>query len=129
MKTFLKVVGILAAVVIVVIAVAAIFLSSGMSATKNLQIGTVDPSGLPDGAYEGSYSAGRFSNSVKVTVKDGRIESIETEKPVTFEKADVTKALFDSVIAEQNTDVDAMSGATLTSKAYLKSIEAALSKK
>lgn len=129
MKTFLKVAGILVLVFGVVVAAFAIFMSSGMSATKNVQVNAVNVSSLPGGSYEGIYNAGRFSNKVKVTVKNGRIESIEAEKPVTFERAEVTKALFDNVIAKQNTDVDVQSGATLTSKAYLKSIETALSGK
>jgi uncharacterized protein with FMN-binding domain len=66
---------------------------------------------------------------VKVTIKGGKIESIEAEKPVTFGEAGMANALFASVVAAQNTDVDVQSGATLTSKAYLKSIETALSSK
>lgn len=128
MKTFLKVVGVLALVVVLVVGGFALYMNNGMSATKSLQVGAISPAGLADGSYEGVYSAGRFSNTVLVTVKDGKIQGISAEKTVAFEKAEVTKAIFDSVIAAQNTDVDVQTGATLTSHAYLKSIANALSK-
>ena len=50
-------------------------------------------------------------------------------KTVLFERPEVTQELFDNVIAAQSIDVDVLSGATVTSKAYLKSIENALSGK
>jgi uncharacterized protein with FMN-binding domain len=129
MKTFLKIIGIIALIIVIAIGGFAIYMNNGMSAAKAIQIGTVNPSALADGSYEGSYNGGRFTNEVQVTVKSGKIENIQTEKTVTFEKQETTKALFDSVVARQNTDVDVQSGATLTSKAYLKSIENALSNK
>lgn len=129
MKTVLKVLGIITVVVILIVGGFAIFMSSGMDTTKNAQVATVNTAELADGNYEGAYEAGRFSNKVLVTVKGGKIESIRADKTVTFERPEMTKALFDSVIARQNTDVDVQSGATLTSKAYLKSIEYALGQK
>jgi hypothetical protein len=50
MKTFFKVVGIVALVFVVIVAGFAIMLNSGMSATKNLQINSVNISGLADGS-------------------------------------------------------------------------------
>jgi uncharacterized protein with FMN-binding domain len=47
-------------------------------------------------------------------------------KDVAIPKPEWAKQLFDKVIEKQNTDVDVISGATITSKAYLKSIENAL---
>ena len=49
-------------------------------------------------------------------------------KDVTFPKPEWTKELFDKIIQKQNTEVDIVSGATVTSKAYMKSIENALKK-
>ena len=45
-----------------------------------------------------------------------------------FEKLEVSRELFNKVIKTQDTNVDIISGATVPSKAYLKSIENALSK-
>jgi len=93
-----------------------------------LVINPVDLSILEDGVYKGVYKAGRWSNSVEVTVKDHKIVRVDVVKDVLFSKPEVTKKLLDRVIEKQNTDVDVVSGATVTCKAYLKSIEYALTK-
>ncbi len=71
---------------------------------RSLPRDKVDFSRLQDGVYEGSYAGGMYrwrANSVKVTVDAG-------------------------VIEDQTLQVDTVSGATLTSKAYLQSVENAL---
>jgi uncharacterized protein with FMN-binding domain len=129
LKSFLKVVGVIVLVFVLVVGGFALYMNNGMAATKDVTVNAINPAGLADGSYEGEYKAGRFTNKVKVTVKDGKVSSIEPEKTVTFEKADLTKSVFDSVIAKQNTDVDVQSGATLSTKAYLKAIDNALNNK
>ena len=57
-----------------------------------------------------------------------KISKIVIVKSVAFEKLEVSMALIDEVIKKQDTNVDIISGATVTSKAYLQSIENALSK-
>lgn len=83
-------------------------------------------SDIHDGVYHGAYKAGRWSNKVAVTVNNKRITNIEILDDVTFAKPEVSDALFSKVIDAQDTDVDAVSGATATCRAYLKSIENAL---
>jgi len=83
---------------------------------------------VEDGTYNGKYQAGRFSNEVSVTVQNHKITGISILKDVLFKKDEVTKELFERVMEKQNTDVDVISGATVTCKAYLKSVEDALSK-
>jgi len=122
---------ILAAVIIVfILAVGgvAFYLNQGLEAGSSLAIGTIDAAALADGIYKGSYDSGRWSNEVEVTVKDQKITEIVVTKDVTFPKPEWTEELFDNVIKKQNTDVDVISGATVTCKAYLKAIENALSK-
>jgi uncharacterized protein with FMN-binding domain len=81
-----------------------------------------------DGTYTGKYDGGRWSNELSVTVKDHKITKIDVVKDVTFPKPEWTDQLFKEVIEKQSVDVDVVSGATVTSKAYLKSIENALAK-
>ena len=69
---------------------------------------------------------GRFSNQVKVTVQNQKIVAIEFTKMVDFDWPEVREALIREVLAKQNVDIDTISEATATSKAYLKSIEDAL---
>jgi uncharacterized protein with FMN-binding domain len=102
-------------------------ITNGLSAGAKVPIGGVDLSEFPDGSYTGVYEFKRWSNSVVVHVKDHQITAIEIEKNVPG--ADITNyadEMFRRVIAAQDTKVDAVSGATVTSKAYLKAIEDAL---
>lgn len=97
---------------------------------RNLPIGKVDFSTVPDGTYRGKYAGGSKgwrANEVQVTVDNGQVTDIEVldckVKPVP-EK--VTEPLFDRVIKAQSLQVDTISQATITSKSYLKSVELAL---
>jgi uncharacterized protein with FMN-binding domain len=105
------------------------YITRGLEAGKNVTIETVNPVGLEDGDYNGKYKSGRWSNEVKVTVKDGKITDIVVVKDVTMPKPEVTEELFERIIQKQDTDIDVVSGATVTSKAYKKAIEDALTNK
>ncbi|MBV1758052.1 MAG: FMN-binding protein [Dethiosulfatibacter sp.] len=56
----------------------------------------------------------------------GRISKIDVLDNVRFVQEGVSDTLFEKVISTQDTKVDTVSGATVTSKAYLKAIENAL---
>jgi uncharacterized protein with FMN-binding domain len=129
LSTFLKVVLIVVGIIIVIIAAFVIFLSSGLNSGKNLVINDIDLSKISDGIYKGEYSGGRWSNTLEVTVKDHKIIGIKIIKDVTFAGNDTSGKIFDSVVGKQSLNVDAVSGATVTSKAYLKAVENALSQK
>lgn len=103
-------------------------MSRGVKAGAQITIKEINTSSISDGVYDGKYSSGRFSNELQVTVKDQKITDVKIVKDVMFSKPEVSKELFDKVIKAQNTTVDIVSGATVTSKAYLKSIENALNK-
>lgn len=128
MKKALKIILILFAAILVVGAGGLFYITRGLDAGSKVEISAVDPSSLSDGTYEGSYSAGRWSNEVAVTIKEGKITDIKVVKDVGFVQEGLSGKIFDRVIKSQNTTVDAVSGATVTSKAYLKSIENALKK-
>jgi len=114
---------------VVVLTVGITYLNIGMNEGKKVVVGTVDVSQTADGSYVGSYKNSRWSNQVNVTVVNHRITAINIEKTVLIEQQDVTEKLINDVLVAQNTDVEVISGATVTSKAYLKSIENALSGK
>jgi uncharacterized protein with FMN-binding domain len=102
------------------------FLSLGLNKGKTLVVNDVDLSLLKDGTYTGKYNEGRWSNEVNATVKNHKIIKIEVIKDVLFPRTDVTEELVKRIIESQSIGVDAISGATVTCKAYLKSIEDAL---
>lgn len=128
MKLVLKAVLTLFVAFVLLSAGGMFYLSRGLESGSGLAVNAVELSSLDDGTYKGQYKAGRWSNIVDVTVKDHKIIKIDVVKDVLFKRPEVTKDLFERVISRQNTDVDVVSGATVTSKAYLKSIENALKK-
>lgn len=127
MKKFLKIFICLIVIVVITFACAILYLNYGLKAGSNTTINGLNMSDINDGVYNGKYKFGRWSNNLDVTVKHGKIIYIKIIKDVTFVKPDVRDELFIRVIEAQNTEVDVISGATVTSKAYLKSIENALS--
>ena len=126
MKLFLKIIIVAAAIFAIAVGGAAIYLTRGLGSAEKLAAGSVDLSGIKDGLYTGVYDSGRFSNKVEVAVKDHKIINIRLINDVTFSKPEIASEVFDRVIKKQDVAVDAVSGATVTSKAYLKAIENAL---
>lgn len=102
------------------------YLSRGLSEVRNIEVDGINILDINDGIYSGKYNAGRWSNQLNITVRDHKITKINIEDDVTFAKSSVSDELFNKVIEAQNTKVDVISQATVTSKAYLKSIENAL---
>jgi uncharacterized protein with FMN-binding domain len=110
--------------VLVFLVAIVLIMSNGLSEGANVTLSGVNLSNIADGTYTGAYDFKRWSNTVSVQVKDGRITSIGIVDDVFG--AGVTNAsgeIIRRVIETQDTRVDAVSGATVTSKAYLKAIE------
>ena len=83
-----------------------------------------------DGTYTGSGKGFGGNISVKVTVKDGKIKSIDVtsasgETASYFSKA---KGIIPKMISGQTTNVDVASGATYSSNGIIKAVRNALSK-
>ncbi|MFO8059504.1 MAG: FMN-binding protein, partial [Bacillota bacterium] len=80
-----------------------------------------------DGTYDGSHEVFPVSVEVRVTVQDHRITRIELVKH-THGRGEAAEVIPDRVLEAQTLKVDAISGATYSSKAILKAIEDALLK-
>lgn len=128
MKKTMIIVGCIVGVFILIIGGGLLYITNGLNTGANLEINSVDLTQIEDGTYTGSYGSGRWNNAVEVTVSDKQITQIKVVKTVGFEIPETTNAIISSVIAKQNTTVDTVSGATVTSNVYLKSIENALTK-
>jgi len=126
LKGIFKIIIAILCAFILVFASGIFYLSRGLREGKNIEVNGIDISDMNDGIYSGKYNAGRWSNQLNVTVRDNKITKINIEDDVTFAKSDVSNELFNKVIEAQNTKVDAISQATVTSKAYLMSIKNAL---
>ncbi|MBN1873620.1 MAG: FMN-binding protein [Anaerolineae bacterium] len=105
-------------------------LSKEHQEAASLPLNAVDFSKLNDGAYHGSYEGGMYkwrANECDITVANGRVTDIQlagSEDPGA-ENTDYVM-LYERVIEAQSLQVDTISGATLTSKAYLQCVENAL---
>lgn len=128
MKKIFKVIASIFILLLLIGLVGVFVVSRGLKPGANLAINEVNLSSLSDGMYNGKYNAGRWTNEMNVTIKDHKIIKIEVVKDVTFSLPKVTEAIISEVLEKQNTNVDVISGATVTSKAYLKAIENALKK-
>ncbi len=85
----------------------------------------VDLSKIPDGSYSGSSSIFPVKVQVEVNVQNHKIINIKIIKHDNGKGAKA-EALTQEVIKAQSLNVDAISGATTSSKAILKAIENAL---
>lgn len=125
MKKALKIFLIVISIIIVLTGLTLAAALPGLKETAALDIKTVDLTQIPNGTYTGSYDSYRWSTTVKVTILDHRVTDIQSVK-IQDGRDDLTNDLSEMVISEQTPDVDAISGATASSNAYLKAIENAL---
>jgi len=124
MKKKLPIIG---AIVLAILAVFFFNVTNGLSEGAKVPLSGIDLSAVPDGGYTGVYEFRRWSNTVVVHVQNHRITAINIVKDVPGARiTNCSGEIFRRVIEAQNTTVDAVSGATVTSKAYLKAIENAL---
>ncbi len=122
----LIVVGILA----VAAAVAWSRLSKEHTEARGLPLDAVDFSTLADGVYRGAYAGGMYkwrANECEVTVAAGKVTGNRLVSSGDPGKENTPyDMLYDRVVQAQSLQVDVVSGATLTSKAYLQAVENAL---
>lgn len=124
MKKVLKIIGSVFLVIALIGAGMLFFLTRGLAEGKNLVIQEVNITEVRDGVYIGEHEAGRWTNTVEVSVQDGSIVSINLLDG--FNQEDLKESLYQEVMKKQTLMVDVNSGATVSSKAYLKAVENAL---
>ena len=92
---------------------------------SNIVVSDIDVSHISDGIYVGDYNVEYIYAKVEVTVKQGRITGIKILEHRNERGAPAEKITAD-IINEQKIDVDAVSGATNSSKVIKKAVENAL---
>lgn len=85
----------------------------------------IELSDIEDGTYVGEYDAGYIYAKVEVVIEDGNIVSINLIEHRN-EKGKTAEKILDNIVATQEIDVDAVSGATNSSNVIKKAIEDAL---
>ena len=114
-------------IVLVILIGMLLTVTNGLSEGAKVTLNGIDLTTIPDGSYTGTYDFKRWSNTLVVYVKDNSITAIDIIDDVPGASVtDCSGEMFRRVIMAQDTRVDAVSGATVTSKAYLKAIEDAL---
>lgn len=92
---------------------------------ENTVINEVDLLNIKDGIYEGEYDVGYIYAKVEVEMSAGKIVSV-TLLEHRNERGKSAEVILDDVIEKQKIDVDAVSGATNSSKVIKKAIENAI---
>lgn len=123
-----RIILIVVIVILVFGGVMALMATRGLKKVKNLPLADIDISSIPDGVYEGSFSGYRWDNTLRVTVKDGKITDFEVVTEKMSKSPQVVNGIREKLIARQDLHIDAVSGASVNTRAYLKAIEDALQK-
>ncbi len=92
---------------------------------ENLVIRPVNIAELADGSYLGEFGQRPVMASVRASVSNGYLDDITLLQHEHGRGSD-GEAVVQRVLAEQSLDVDAISGATISSLVILKAIEVAL---
>lgn len=104
------------------------FLIMGQEKVKNENISGISAQEIADGTYTGSYDGYRWKNTIRATVSGGKITAIDIIEDQAAAIPEVSSQLFERVMQRQTTAVDVVTGATVSSKAYLKALENAFSR-
>ena len=84
---------------------------------------------LTDGIYEGAYSQFPNKAEVKVTIRNNRIENIEiTTHFSSWIGSRANDVIPERIVKEQSTKVDAVTGATNSSRVIMNAVQNALGK-
>lgn len=119
MKIFLK---------LFFLALTVIIITGCSTAWKGLQAAMPDLGGKQDGVYRGEFnvSGTPVNVALDVTLQNEQITLINIVKHISSPIGKRAEKIIDSIIANQSLDVDAVSGATASSKGILKAVENAL---
>ncbi|KFZ27464.1 MAG: FMN-binding domain protein [Candidatus Izimaplasma bacterium HR2] len=129
LKIFLK---LLLVTFLVLVVTLTIFWFRGASEREDalqVEIVNIAISTKADGTYYGYYEGGvngYRENSVEIIIENGHIVSINNIINKELKSEEFLDELYALVIDNQSLEIDMITGATLTSIAYLKSIEIAL---
>ncbi len=102
--------------------------NSYQSKVKNMSFAELDFGKIPDGTYIGECDADFIFAKVRVTVLNGAVTGIELLEHKN-DKGILAERIPEDIVREQKFPVDAVSGATNSSKVIMKAVENALTQK
>ena len=104
--------------IIVLFAVMLIGATAGMGEVKKLVIKDVDLTMIADGVYKGSYHKNRWTYDAEVIVAGHKITSILNTNGKTNKAKKFNENVAMEIIKKQSPRIDAVSGATISTKAF-----------
>jgi hypothetical protein len=102
------------------------FLIFGCASTLTPQRGSFNPDLIQTGVYEGSARNGPVKAVVHVAIENRRIARIDIVKHTTVMGGPAEEILPYEIIEKQSTDVDVVSGATMSSDAIMNAVQLAI---
>lgn len=102
--------------------------SQEMKIVRNMDIQDIDLKKIDDGEYIGSFSYSNFEYKVKTIIRDHKIKDIIILQNRDTKHSKRAEGVIPRIIKRQTPDVDAVSGASTTSKALMKAVENSLGK-
>lgn len=97
-------------------------------ATAKIVGGPIPSNILKDGIYDGEAKDGPVKVLAKVTIQNQRITNIKLIEHRTWKGKPAENIIPDRIINKQSTRVDVVSGATVSSRAIMNAVEAAVRK-
>lgn len=92
---------------------------------KNISVSMPDLSNVQDGNYIGEYSITPVHVKVEVSVNNHQITDISILQHDNG-RGSTAESIVNDIVEEQSLDIDAVSGATVSSKCILKAVENAI---
>lgn len=93
---------------------------------RSTPIESINVAEVADGTYEGTSEFGSYTYHVSVKVENHKITELKDMAPRDSIYVTYATGVFRKIINQQTPDVDAITGATTTSKAFMKAVENAL---
>ena len=114
--------------IVIIILLTTIAICCSGCTTTPLIGGSVNHNKLMDGVYEGSYKGGPNKALVKVTIKDNTIVHIQIVEHWALKGKKAELPILKRIIERQSTKVDAVSGATNSSRVIMNAVQRAIEK-
>ncbi len=111
-----------------IIVVAILFSLVSGCATAKVIGGPIPPNSLKDGLYDGKAENGLVKVIAQIMIQNQRITNIKLFEHRTWKGKAAENIIPARIIGEQSTRVDAVSGATVSSRAIMNAVEAAVRK-
>ena len=122
-----KVVLLICGLLLIAFVVVQVISNQIVNKANSISINSVDLTEIKNGDYTGEYSVSPVYVKVKVVVQNHQIKDIDILKHSNGFGSSAEN-IVDDIISNQSLDVDAVSGATVSSKCILKAIENAVEK-